>query len=62
MIYNLGRGIEIQVLRATTWGLSHFGELRPIGTRLLLTWVAAFCLSTAVSFAVTLVVPVTLMK
>ncbi|MDP6793156.1 MAG: hypothetical protein QF660_03790 [Anaerolineales bacterium] len=62
MIYNMGRGIEIQLLRATTWGLLHFGELRLIGTRLLLTWLAVFCLSTAVSFAITLMAPMTLMK
>ena len=55
---SVGRAFEIYLLRATTWALSRFGELRPIRKRLLLTWITVFSLSMIISFAITLLVPV----
>ena len=57
---SVGRPFEIYLLRATTWALSRFGELRPIRKRLLLTWITAFSLSAIISFAITLLAPITI--
>jgi len=54
LVLDIGRGFEIHILRLTTWVLLQFSQLRPVGRRIMLIWLAAFGLSAIVSFAIKL--------
>jgi hypothetical protein len=58
LVQSVGRGFEIHVLRLTTWFLLQFSQLRPVGRRIMLIWLATFGLSVIVSFAITLLMAV----
>ncbi|HJO33532.1 MAG: hypothetical protein QF376_00340 [Anaerolineales bacterium] len=52
LVHSVGRGFEIRMLRLTTWFLMQFSQLRPVGRRIIMIWLAAFGLSVIVSFAI----------